>query len=198
MDSSYRIAVSGGGSWRWMGYKLDRVRLHHLLALDELDNPLFNGGEFSAVDLLLGAWVCSAKDLVQSRARARGKVSYLGRFLLWWRGFRLTSRRSVEREATRALLDWWLLESQGPILAKAEKSGRKLESPWLETLVCRLMASGMTREEAWEQPVSEALWMQLTQQELSGAQVKILDEDEVERLKKAGWSLEEIGVGGAK
>lgn len=191
MSRSYMAARWGGDSFRWLGYRLHRVRVADVAALLYLESPLIMGGDISPLDYLVAAHICESSS---AEVRARRTVGSLG----LWQSFRLKLAsyrlgRSYEGSSSalqRFFEEWWLAETSGPQVLCAE--GKPMMSPWLDVLEARLLRMGYQSQEIAEMPLSLALWKQLTGQELKGAEFGILDEKLRAKFRAAGYDDEEI------
>ena len=88
---------------------------------------------------------------------------------------------------------WLDAEMIGPNVMQGENDGRKLSSPWLQVMVCRLAREcGCELPRAWWQRFSDAAWGNVAWQELDGAEIRLMDGKLKKELMDMGWEESEL------
>jgi hypothetical protein len=156
------------------GRTLDKFTLWHHFVLSAIGSPVALGGDKLTVpDLLAAAKACT---LVYGESRSlRPSLRDI-----WWRRQLSLNPRALRHEA-QTLYRWIEENGKGPLFWR-KTDGETNEGgsgPQCLLLVCSLMnRGGMSREQAWNTPLGEALWMDATFAKLEGVPLHFVDEEE--------------------
>jgi len=159
-----------------LGVRLRPLTLGHWLWLEALENPVVGGGASSLLDLTQAVAVCSVPFPKVARAVRRRS---------WWRRLWFavgwTFRWKLEVEAAKFTAYWRDCFPQPDLWSEDE--GVEPGLPGAFRLVARLMARGMSREQAWEMPAGEAQFLTLVWAEEAGAEIKWVTPTEMEMME---------------
>lgn len=194
MDQRFLASSSPVRGIRVFGYRVFGLSLRHVWALELLGSPYARGGEVSPEDAVEAALVLSCR----SDEQLAGVLAAGGGLRLGWRRVcglvrGLIYGRRLSRECAK-LSDLFEREMLTPrIMNQGEAKGRKLSSPWLNVLRCRIAAKcGMSLADAWWVRFSDAAWAGITWQELEGAEFHLLTDELMAELEELGWTEEDF------
>lgn len=75
-------------------------------------------------------------------------------------------------------------QSHWPIFWKKKNSAGGKGIPWVLSIICGLVKNGVSIEEAWTMPESQAIWMNATFAASDGADIDIVSDDDLKAQKK--------------
>ncbi len=138
---------------RVCGVELKRFTLWHQFLLSAMQSPFVSGCNIAASDLITAIMLCRQR-------KRRTKISYSAMGHIWqWR-----MRRSPRllRTETRKFVQWLKENSVEPYCWMESKSGTRPppNGPGCLKLVSALVwRAKISPDDAWDMPVSEALWL---------------------------------------
>lgn len=193
IDPDYADAVSGAGGGSVCGYRLFHLTPRHVLGLSMVGSPFVSGGVVDFADVLIAARILGARNERQWRRAVLGGGRIRGFFLRvsvfcraawygrkWWK-------------CSAELRQWLDAEMIVPDVMKGDNEGRKLSSPWLQVMVCRLAREcGCDLPSAWWMRFSDAAWGNVAWQEIDGAEIRLMDAKLKAELMEMGWEESEL------
>lgn len=170
MDSRFVNAFTVPTRIKFLGRTLHPFCLKHRLMLMALGSPLVeDAGAVTPVDLVIAAQVCSEKVI--------GDYTFWDRVWIW----RLGRDPELMARAVKAFAEYVGLDDWPKFWSKPEKSkGRAEDSgiPWVLAVVANLIQGGMTEEEAWNVPESQAIWYNSAFAMNKGADLSLMTTEE--------------------
>ena len=171
MDKRFLSAYTDPASIRLLGRLVSPFCLLHRVKLMAAENPIALGsGKVRPVDLLIAVKICAGEDLNGLTLRDHWELFRMARNDEYF--FKQVDR-FVAYTLVRAWPKFWEKER-----TKSSGSG----TPWPLTVVCNLVANGVTIEQAWTMPESQAIWMNCGMAMMNGAELKVLSTEEEEFL----------------
>jgi len=160
---------------RVCGRTLETFSLWHHFVLSAMGSPVAHGGEtINAGQLLAAARICAL--------RYGGRSSSLRPRLwdIWWKRRLLRSEARMRAEAGK-LYQWIGAHGSGPFYwrkTRGEGGGESpANGPACLALVCSLMMrGGLSRADAWNTSLGEALWLDAQFAQLEGVPLHFVDE----------------------
>lgn len=159
------------------GYQTMPLSLRHRLILMSVDSP-FVGGErqASAFDTIIAAKVMASKDanVLASTEPTENDIKWIKEMKKDETKFAIECSKIMESIAEQSL---W------PTFWEKKKPEVGNGVPWILSVICTLIKSGVPPEEAWTMPESQAIWMSTSFAIGEGAKIYIVTERDLEAME---------------
>lgn len=162
------------------GYVTKPICFRHRMALMSIESPFVTGTQPQPLDLLVAARIMSHTDLdkMLSRETTKHDVDQINKMVD-------DNDYFVEQTAVMSKL----IEQQScwPVFWSKKSGGKDRGAPWILSLICNLVKSGIPMEEAWTMPESQAVWIHATMSINAGVDIDIVSDEDlaaIEQLKK--------------
>lgn len=175
MNSLFAEAVIHG-QHRVLGYRLRPYSFAALFALEVVESPFVcgTGRTYTLADVLQAAKICSAPNprCVDLRPSLRDRLTFALRK-------HDTAFVAAAAQCLTAYIDDYA--SLPEFYQDSESGGKPLSAPWVLTRIANLMRlTNCSREEAWNTPVGEGVWIECAIREVTGDSLRFVDPDEPE------------------
>jgi hypothetical protein len=159
------------------GYQTLPISLRHRLILMSVESPFATGqGMPKPIDVIIAAKVLSSKsaDVLSSTDPTDKDVEWM--------------RKMDKSETTYAIECSKVLsaiEQQALWPSFWEKKKEEVGNgvPWILSVVCTLVKSGVPLEDAWTMPESQAIWMSASFAISEGAKIYIVTDKDIEAME---------------
>ena len=156
-----------------LGRFVDPFSMLRRLQLESVESPFVAPGkEVRPLDLLIAVKICAGEPI--------GKLSLKDYFYL---GRMKSSEVYFVKQMSR-FSEYVLIESWPKFWEKKAKHHNSTGMPWVLTVVCNLMAHGVSEDRAWTMPESQAIWLHSCFAINEGADMKVLTKEDEELLAK--------------
>lgn len=176
MDCRFVNAFTVPTRIKFLGRTLYPFCLKHRLMLLALGSPLVEqNGPVTAVDLIIAAHVCSEKVI--------GDFSLWDRVWIW----RLSRDGELMAKAVKVFTEYVGLDDWPKFWSRTEATKGKAEDtgvPWILAVVANLIQGGMTEEEAWNVPESQAIWYNSAFAMNKGADLSLMTTEEEKMMEE--------------
>ena len=140
------------------------------------ENPIVLGSDHvRPVDLLIAVKVCANEDLNSLTFRDH------------WELFKMVRSDEYFMKQLRRFVSYTLVSAWPKFWEKERTKSSGSGTPWPLTVVCNLVANGVSLEQAWTMPESQAIWLNSSMAINNGADLKVLsteDEEYLDSLEK--------------
>lgn len=175
MDKRCLSAFTDPCRLRMMGRFVDPFSMLRRLQLEAVESPfVVPGKDVRPLDLLIAVKICAGEPI--------GKLSLKDYFYL----SRLSHSETYFVKQMSRFSEFVLIESWPKFWEKKAKYHNSSGMPWVLTVVCNLMAHGVSEDRAWTMPESQAIWLHSCFAISNGADMKVLtkeDEDLIAKLE---------------
>lgn len=158
---------------KMLGRFVDPFSMLRRLQLESIESPfVVPGKEVRPLDLLIAVKICSGETI--------GKLTLKDYFYLG----RMNSSEVYFVKQMSRFSQFVLIESWPKFWEKKAKHHNSTGMPWVLTVVCNLMAHGVSEERAWTMPESQAIWLHSCFAIGEGADMKVLTKEDEDLLAK--------------
>jgi hypothetical protein len=172
MDKRFLSAYTDPARIRLLGRLVYPFCLLNRVRLMAAENPIVLGSDrVRPIDLLIAVKVCADEDLGRLTMRDH------------WELFRMTRSEEYFSKQLDRFVAYTLVQAWPKFWEKERTKSSGSGTPWPLTVVCNLVANGVTIEQAWTMPESQAIWMNCGMAMMNGADLKVLSTEEEDFLK---------------
>jgi len=173
MDKRCLSAFTDPCRLRMMGRFVDPFSMLRRLQLEAVESPfVVPGKDVRPLDLLIAVKICAGEPI--------GKLSLKDYFYL----SRLSHSETYFVKQMSRFSEFVLIESWPKFWEKKAKYHNSSGMPWVLTVVCNLMAHGVSEDRAWTMPESQAIWLHSCFAISNGADMKVLTKEDEELIAK--------------
>jgi len=177
MDKRALSAFTDPARLTMLGRFVDPFSMLRRVQLESIESPfVVPGKDVRPLDLLIAVKICAGETIDKLTLK---DYFYLGR---------LTHSEVYFVKQMSRFSQFVLIESWPKFWEKKAKHHNSTGMPWVLTVVCNLMAHGVSEDRAWTMPESQAIWLHSCFAIGEGADMKVLtkeDEDLIANLEKA-------------
>jgi hypothetical protein len=177
MDKRWLSAMTDPARLTMLGRFVDPFSMLRRLQLESIESPfVVPGKDVRPLDLLIAVKICAGETIDKLSLK---DYFYLGR---------MNSSETYFVKQMSRFSQFVLIESWPKFWDKKAKHHNSTGMPWVLTVVCNLMAHGVSEERAWTMPESQAIWLHSCFAIGEGADMKVLtkeDEDLIAKLETA-------------
>jgi hypothetical protein len=156
-----------------LGRFVDPFSLLRRLQLEAVESPfVVPGKDVRPLDLLIAVKICAGETIDKLSLK---DYFYLGR---------MNSSETYFVKQMSRFSQFVLIESWPKFWEKKAKHHNSTGMPWVLTVVCNLMAHGVSEDRAWTMPESQAIWLHSCFAIGEGADMKVLTKEDEELLAK--------------
>ena len=160
------------------GYETKPFCLRHRLVLTALKSPFSDGGrDILPTDVIVAARVLSNTNLGEMLQSDPSETDIVEMQ-------RMFGDQDYFVEQVGNVTDYIKSQSHWPVFWSKSGSGKDKGVPWVLSAVCGLVKGGISLEEAWTMPESQAVWMQAAMAIASGADVDIVSDNDLKAQKR--------------
>lgn len=159
------------------GYQTMPLSLRHRLILTSIGSPFALGkGIPGASDIIIAAKVMSSisADVLSSTDPSEQDIEWMKK---------MEKSEAVYAEECEKVLESIRDQSLWPTFWEKKKTEVGNGVPWILSVICTLVKSGVPPEEAWTMPESQAIWMSSAFAIGEGAKIYIVTEKDVEAME---------------
>lgn len=173
MDKRCLSAFTDPARIKMLGRFVDPFSMLRRVQLQSIESPFVTSGkDVRPLDLLIAVKICSGETIDRLTLK---DYFYLGRMK--------SSEVYFVRQMCR-FSEFVLIESWPKFWDKKAKHHNSTGMPWVLTVVCNLMAHGVSEERAWTMPESQAIWLHSCFAIGEGADMKVLTKEDEDLLAK--------------
>jgi len=175
MCPRYLSAFTDPAQIKMLGRFVSPFSMLRRVQLEAVESPfVVPGKDVRPLDLLIAVKICAGEPI--------HKLSLKDYFYL----SRLSHSETYFVKQMSRFSDFVLIESWPKFWEKTAKHHNSTGLPWMLTVVCNLMAHGVSEDRAWTMPESQAIWLHSCFAISNGADMKVLtkeDEDLIAKLE---------------
>jgi hypothetical protein len=175
MCPRYLSAFTDPAQIKMLGRFVSPFSMLRRVQLEAVESPFVSPGkDVRPLDLLIAVKICAGEPI--------GKLSLKDYFYL----SRLSHSETYFVKQMSRFSEFVLIESWPKFWEKKAKYHNTSGMPWVLTVVCNLMAHGVSEDRAWTMPESQAIWLHSCFAISNGADMKVLtkeDEDLIAKLE---------------
>ena len=173
MDKRFLSALMDPGEVRILGRLVAPFSMLRRVQLEAVESPFVTPGkDVRPLDLLIAVKVCAGQSI--------GKLSLKDYYYLG----KLNGSEEYFVKQMARFSEYVLIEAWPKFWEKKAKQHNATGMPWVLTVVCNLMAHGITEERAWTMPESQAIWLHSCFAINNGADLKVLTKEDEELIAK--------------
>lgn len=161
------------------GYMLKPICLRHRLILESFKSPFVdNSFKAKPKDIIIAARIFSSTTMedINSIKVNENDVEWVKK---------MENDKVLYTENLMKIIRYMSENAKWPSFWNRSKAGRDHGIPWMLNIVCTLTKNGIPLEQAWTMPECQAIWMSVTFNIASGADVDIVSEDDLAAMNFA-------------
>ena len=173
MDQRFLSAFTDPAPIRMLGRLVSPFSMLRRVQLESVESPfVVSTKAVRPLDLLIAVKICAGEPI--------GKLSLKDHYYL---GRMSASEVYFVKQMSR-FAEFVLVESWPKFWEKKAKHHNSTGMPWVLTVVCNLMAHGVSEQRAWTMPESQAIWLHSCFAISEGADMKVLSKEDEDLIAK--------------
>lgn len=159
--------------------------LRHRIVLIAVKSPFVDGSRMpTPTDVIVFSKIISSTNMSEMMQAKPSKDDFE-----WFD--RMSDEETLVGEIEKCLS---IINNQSlwPVFWENKKGGKSGGAPWVMSVICNLVRNGVSMEEAWTMPESQAIWMNAVFSINRGAEINIVSEEDrraMEQLRELEKSM---------